>query len=117
MQCQFEEQLLTADKVGILFMMWGSNIPIVFYGFDSPFLQTFYLLLTVIAFKNPRYLLPLIAIQTIHMYDLRVFEILLSTFSYYLIAAVFYSQAWHPLWHVFTAIAGFVHYHNLRTLL
>ena len=62
MQCQFEEQLLTADKVGILFMMWGSNIPIVFYGFDSPFLQTFYLLLTVIAFKNPRYLLPLIAI-------------------------------------------------------
>lgn len=131
LQCTFSDKLLIVDKMGILVLMWGSNIPIIIYGFSSDASSSlsiiFYIFFTTasvmfLAFfqiLDIKYFFALIffgCMQSLHINNIKIYEILLSTFSVYLIAFVFYSQNWHTLWHIFTSLAAFVHYHNLKAL-
>lgn len=123
-----QDELLTFDQLGIVILMWGSNLPIIFHGFrDDMVWKIVYLFLTTFAVSyimvtrklGLRYLFALATvgwIQAFHMNDPEVFDILIATFSIYFIGLVCYFQNFHTMWHLITTAAAFNHYVKLKSL-
>lgn len=125
--CECETDLLTADKLGILILMWTSNIPIILMHFSSEW-AFFYGVFTTIWVLRTALMTGMTSehfvalatfgwIEALHINRPEVYDIFLSTFSFYIVGFVFYQQdALHAAWHICTAIGAFVHYHNLKQL-